>query len=184
MFVFITVLIYFSPISVVSMYPVIEGFVENLEAIDYFEEVFDSAAVVAGAKVEEIDESNRRWDSGDSRNGYQRDTRQADFSRNPSSGSRTIFRDDNEDLRINIRGNRRQRIRNQNRYQNSQFSELAYPKENGGRNKDFVGNRDRFNRLPERNSNNAGMFYKGTKGYPVFSFGKNKINNLTSLMLP
>ena len=49
-------IIYLWPISVTSVYPsVVEGFVENMEAIQHIEEVFDNAAKFAGAKVEEID---------------------------------------------------------------------------------------------------------------------------------
>ena len=69
-------IIYLWLISVTSVYPLVEGFVENIEAIQHFEEVFDNAAKFAGSKIEEINESNRRLDSGESRNQYQRDTRQ------------------------------------------------------------------------------------------------------------
>jgi hypothetical protein len=48
-------IIYLWPNSVTSVYPVVEGFVENMEAIQHIEEVFDNAAKFAGAKVEEID---------------------------------------------------------------------------------------------------------------------------------
>merc|ERR1711892_182030 len=59
------------PISATSVHPVAQGqFVENLEAIQHFEQVFDTAAMHASGKAEDIDESNRRWDSGITRNGY------------------------------------------------------------------------------------------------------------------
>ena len=154
MFGMFTLVIYLWKIPAARMYPVVEGFVENMEAIEHFEEVFDSAAVFAGAKVEEIHESERRWDNEDSSNGYQRETRQADFFRNPSE-SRTIFRNDNDDLRINIRGNRRQNTRNQNRNHDSQIAE-HHQRESEVRRHNFVSNRGRFGSLPERNLNNPG----------------------------
>ena len=163
-------IIFILPISVTSVHSVAERqFAENIEAIEYFEEVFDTAAAHAVAKVEDIDESDRRWDSGVTRNGNQRDTLQTgwndDFrlSRNPSE-SRTIFRNENENLRLNFRGNGRQRLRNQNRYSDSQNSARYYPQENDGRNmfglnsgnSNFRG--DRFNRPLDVNEKNLGNF--------------------------
>merc|ERR1711892_1235830 len=152
MFGMFTLLIYLWKIPAAEMYPVIEGFVENMEAIENFEEVFDSAAIFAGAKVEEIHESERRWDTEDSSNGYHRETRQADFSMNPS-GSRTIFRNENDDLQINIRGNRRQNTRNHNRNHESRSAEY-YQRKSEGRRQNFGSNRGRFGSLPDRNLNN------------------------------
>ena len=152
------------PISATSVHPVAQGqFVENLEAIQHFEQVFDTAAMYASGKAEDIDESNRRWDSGITRNGYQRDTLQTGWnddiriSRNPIE-SRTIFRNDNENLRLNVHGNGRQRVRNQNRYQNYQNSARYRPEEtdyfelNSG-SSNYRG--DRFNRPIQKN---LGMF--------------------------
>merc|ERR1711892_11810 len=156
MFGMFTLLIYLWKIPAAKMFPIVEGFVENMEAIENFEEVFDSAAVFAGAKVKEIHQSERRWDTGDSSNGYQRETRQADFSMNPSD-SRTIFRNDNDDLRIHIRGNRRQNNRNQNRNHESQRAEF-HQRESEGRRQNFGSNRGRFGSLPDRNPNNPGRF--------------------------
>ena len=90
---------------------------ENLEAIEHIEKVFDSAAVSAGAKDQVFPESERRWDSEGANNEHARESRQVGFSMD-SSESRTIFRDDNADLRINIRGNRRQRLRNLSKFIN------------------------------------------------------------------
>merc|ERR1711892_102139 len=156
MFGMFTLLIYLWKIPAAKMFPIVEGFVENMEAIENFEEVFDSAAVFAGAKVKEIHQSERRWDTEGSSNGYQRETRQADFSLNPSD-SRTIFRNDNDDLRINIRGNGRQNTRNQNRNHESQSAEY-YQRKSEGRRSNFGSNRGRFGSLPNRNLNNPGRF--------------------------
>ena len=61
-------IIYLWPLSATSVYPVVGRLVENMEAIQHIEEVFDTAELFAGDKVEEINESNRRWDSGETRN--------------------------------------------------------------------------------------------------------------------
>ena len=165
MFGMFTLLIYVWKIPAARMYPVVEGFIENMEAIEHFEEVFDSAAVIAGAKVEETSESERRWDNGDE---YERGTRQADFIRAPLQ-SRTIFRDDNEDLRINIRGNTQDRTRNQKRYQGSQSSEY-YQRDSEGRQRDFGPARGRFDELPERSYNNPGNFFAFYIHYYLVNF--------------
>ena len=117
------VLIYYSYVPLVSLHPVVGGFLENLEAIEHFEKVFDSAAVSAGAKDKLFPESERRWDSEGVNDEHPRESRQVDFSMDPSE-SRTIFRDDDTDLRINIRGNRRQRLRNLSKFisEKEQFS--------------------------------------------------------------
>jgi len=168
-------------ILVIIAYPVTNGeLVENQEAIEHFEKVFKTAAVFAGAKVEEIKtikESNRRWDSGSTSNEYQRDARQTEvndrfrFDRNPVE-ERTIFRKDNANLRINVRGNGRQQSRSQNRFRENQNTERYFSGDNEQRIPSFgqnIGNynyrRNRFNTGPQRNvnGNNQASFESNTR---------------------
>ena len=76
--------IFISCFNLIGVNSETEGFIENQEAINYFEIVFDTAAKHAGAEMTDVEvtPSNRRWDSqNELPNIYQRNSRQTDLER-------------------------------------------------------------------------------------------------------
>ena len=129
-----------------------EGFIENIEAIQHFEEVFESAAAFAGVVSEESSDSNRRWDEGEAGTAYQRNSRQVGYLRNPAL-SRILFREQN--IRANGRYNhyrdRQESIRNLNRIRNEQ------------RQVNNLMANIQTNQIPERGSVKSGKHHKDLK---------------------
>ena len=126
-------------------------FLENMEAIEHFEDVFDMAATLAGAKETQMEKTNRRWD-------FQQTGWNGALTnyRTPSVGI-AAFRNENQKTKINFLSRRHQRTINKNKYQNmnSQPSQLVETLN------DYKYRHQRNSRQPRTNvdEDNLGKFY-------------------------